>query len=410
MDKELVPELRFDGFTDPWEEKKFSDAFSFLKNNTLSRANLSSTEGTVRNIHYGDVLIKYGSMIDIYNGNIPRIKDEEVAANLKYNALSDGDVVIADTAEDYTAGKCTEINNIDNIPVVAGLHTIPVRPKIHYAKGFLGHYINSNSYHKQLIQLLQGIKVISISKASISNTEISFPVIEEQGLISGILCNLDSLIAEQEKKCAALGAARDALLDKMFPKEGETEPELRLDGFSGPWERVKLGELLSYEQPQAYIVSNSEYNDSHGIPVLTAGKTFILGYTDECFGVKQATKMKPVILFDDFTTACKYVDFPFKVKSSAAKILIPTTKCDCTYLVYESMNMINYEPLSHGRHWISMFSSFSINLPVSPFERQMLNFMLINIDENINGENQKLDLLKQLKGAMLDKMFPKGAR
>lgn len=233
---------------------------------------------------------------------------------------------------------------------------------------------------------------------------------EEQAQIGDLFRDLDSLIAEQEKKCAALGAARDALLDKMFPKEGETEPELRFDGFSGPWERVKLGELLSYEQPQAYIVSNSEYNDSHGIPVLTAGKTFILGYTDECFGVKQATKMKPVILFDDFTTACKYVDFPFKVKSSAAKILIPTTKCDCTYLVYESMNMINYEPLSHGRHWISMFSSFSINLPVSPFERQMLNFMLINIDENINGENQKLDLLKQLKGAMLDKMFPKGAR
>ena len=427
MDKELVPELRFEGFTEPWEEKKFSDAFSFLKNNTLSRANLSSTEGTVRNIHYGDVLIKYGSMIDIYNGNIPRIKDEEVAANLKYNALSDGDVVIADTAEDYTAGKCTEINNIDNIPVVAGLHTIPVRPKVHYAKGFLGHYINSNSYHKQLIQLLQGIKVISISKASISNTEISFPVIEEQGLISGILCNLDSLIAEQERKCAALGTARDALLDKMFPKEGETEPELRFDGFSGPWEQRKFSDLVLIERGgsprpiDAYITE-----DPAGLNWVKIGDAPSMGR----YITSTSEKIKPEGLSK--TRQVYPGDLVLSNSMSFGRPYIMAVEgCihDGWLLIRDTQNQFDPVFLCHmlgTPQMLDQYRMFASGSTVNNLNKELVGNAMVplpnrdeqvkigkyldELDSLITLHQRKYERLCMVKNSMLNKMFPKGAR
>lgn len=118
-------------------------------------------------------------------------------------------------------------------------------------------------------------------------------------------------------------------------------------------EYKKLEELLSYEQPSKYIVENTQYLDE-GIPVLTAGQTFILGYTDETKGVFKASKTNPVIIFDDFTTSFHWVDFDFKVKSSAMKML--RNKDDNNSLlrfVYHYIRTINYQPIEHSRQWIS---------------------------------------------------------
>ena len=98
-------------------------------------------------------------------------------------------------------------------------------------------------------------------------------------------------------------------------------PEIRFSGFTDAWEQRKLGDLLKYEQPTKYIVNTTDYDDSFETPVLTAGQSFILGYTDETDGIKSASNLEPVIIFDDFTTGSHYVDFPFKVKSSAMKLL-----------------------------------------------------------------------------------------
>ena len=189
-----APEIRFKGFTDPWEQRKLGDEFAFLKNNTLSRAELSDAEGVVRNIHYGDVLIKYGSVLDATDPGIPRIVNEETAFSLMNDQLRDGDVVVADTAEDEAVGKCTELRGIADGKVVAGLHTMPLRPSANYAPGFLGHYLNSGAYHGQLKPLMQGIKVISISRAALAETRMTIPCLDEQRLIGEYFCNLDSLI------------------------------------------------------------------------------------------------------------------------------------------------------------------------------------------------------------------------
>ncbi len=122
---------------------------------------------------------------------------------------------------------------------------------------------------------------------------------------------------------------------------------------------VKLGNVLKYEQPTKYIVSNNIYDDNYNTPVLTAGKTFILGYTNETENIFTKT---PVIIFDDFTTATKFVDFPFKVKSSAMKILNPTKEIDIQYIFY-LMSTMKVDRDLHKRYWISTFAKIKIPLP-----------------------------------------------
>lgn len=133
----------------------------------------------------------------------------------------------------------------------------------------------------------------------------------------------------------------------------------------------ELGEVLDYEQPTKYIVNSKDYNEEYPIPVLTAGQTFILGYTNETEGVYAASKEKSIIIFDDFTTASKWVDFEFKVKSSAMKILTIQNEQVGKVLIryiWHCLGTITYKPAQHGRQWIGTYSK--IKIPIPPLEIQ----------------------------------------
>ena len=170
-------------------------------------------------------------------------------------------------------------------------------------------------------------------------------------------------------------------------------PKLRFPGFTGAWEQRKLGEVLSYEQPGPYIVSSDNYNDEYNVPVLTAGKSFLLGFTNEVNGIKVATKKEPVIIFDDFTTGSHYVDFPFKVKSSALKILSKNKDEIDTKFIYEVLSRINFVPQSHERHWISQFSKFKVRVP-SLQEQYRISRFFKAIDNLIALHQRKPDYQK----------------
>ena len=165
-----VPEIRFSGFTDDWEQRKLKDILVNLQNNTLSRVDLSNEAGVAKNVHYGDVLIKFGEVLDVNKETLPMISDESVLMKYKASFLQNGDVIVADTAEDSTVGKCSEIDGLLDEVVLSGLHTIPYRPIEKFASGYLGYYLNSSVYHNQLIPLMQGIKVTSISKSAMQDT------------------------------------------------------------------------------------------------------------------------------------------------------------------------------------------------------------------------------------------------
>ena len=186
---------------DAWEQRRLEELLDFLQNNTLSRSQLSNENGAARNVHYGDVLINYGEVIDANCLCSGFIDDTQTINKFKESLLSDGDVIIADTAEDKTVGKCTEIMNIGHQKVLSGLHTIPCRPRQNFATGYLGYYMNSEFYHAQLYPLMQGIKVTSISKSALQGTMISYPKsVEEQKLISNAFMSLDTLITLHQRK------------------------------------------------------------------------------------------------------------------------------------------------------------------------------------------------------------------
>ena len=200
-----------------WEQRKLSDTLDFLSNNTLSRAELREDTGTYKNVHYVDVLIKFGEYNDAQSTALPFIADDEKAKKFESSKLQDGDIIIADTAEDEAVGKCVEIGNIGDLSIVSGLHTIPCRPKVKFAPAYLGFYLNSASYHDQLIPLMQGIKVTSISKSAISDTMISAPTnLSEQGKIGQFFTRLDSLITLHQRKLETLQKMKKSLLQKMF--------------------------------------------------------------------------------------------------------------------------------------------------------------------------------------------------
>ncbi|MGI5977385.1 MAG: restriction endonuclease subunit S [Candidatus Limivicinus sp.] len=189
--------------------------------------------------------------------------------------------------------------------------------------------------------------------------------------------------------------------------DNSNKPEIRFKGFDEAWKPRKLGEIFKYEQPQNYIVKNTEYNDTNAIPVLTAGQSFILGYTDEKFGIKEANEINPVVIFDDFTTSSHYVDFPFKVKSSAMKLLTLNNSKDNIYCVFNALQGIKYVPVSHERHWISTFTKFYVLLPQNTDEQGKIGIYFKNLDHLITLNQHKYDKLVNLKKAMLGRMFPK---
>ena len=152
----------------------------------------------------------------------------------------------------------------------------------------------------------------------------------------------------------------EALIQKLCP-----------DGVAS----VRLGEVCGYEQPTKYIVESKDYL-TKGTPVLTAGQTFILGYTDETNGIYKASKENPVIIFDDFTTSFHWVDFNFKVKSSAMKMLRLLDKTEASLrFVYYAMKCIKYQPLEHSRQWISKYSQFTIPRPPLPVQEEVVRIL-----------------------------------
>lgn len=210
-----------------WQLDRLKENFEFKANNTLSRDALSES-GIIQDVHYGDVLIKYGSYLDVHKDSVPYISDSGFKAS---SFISDGDVIIADTAEDETVGKATEVINVGSNKLVSGLHTMWLHPikQEKYALGYLGYAFNASIYHNQLLPLMQGTKVISVSKSAIKDTYIVHPSKSEQSRIATTLSTIDNLISElgkliEKKRAIKQGAMQQLLTGKK-----------RLKGFNEPW-------------------------------------------------------------------------------------------------------------------------------------------------------------------------------
>ena len=234
------------------------------------------------------------------------------------------------------------------------------------------------------------------------NFKTLVPSYSEQRKIAECLFSIDSYIYTVNEKVEQLKAHKKSLLQKLFPQNGKNVPDYRFPEFEkdGMWGEKCFGDCLDYEQPQQYLVSSDNYK-KEGTPVLTAGKTFVLGFTDESYGIY---RQLPVIIFDDFTTASRYVNFPFKAKSSAMKMLQNKDGYDLKFM-FEALQNYKYEPKEHQRHWISIFQNFKTLVP-SYSEQRKIAECLFSIDKIIEYYSEKASQLVQHKKGIMQQLFP----
>lgn len=213
MQQLLTGKKRLAGFTGKWVEKRFDECFDLVGNNTFVREFMCEDTHGIANIHYGDVLIRYGSVLDCSRTAVPSLLDSVAC---KTELLKEGDVIIADTAEDETVGKAIEIRGLKDRCAVAGLHTIACRPRFVFAAGWLGYYINSSAFHDQLLPLITGTKVSSISKAGLRTTVLHVPDLIEQQAIAAVLSDMDAEIAALEAKRAKYESIKQGMMQELL--------------------------------------------------------------------------------------------------------------------------------------------------------------------------------------------------
>ena len=232
--------------------------------------------------------------------------------------------------------------------------------------------------------------VPSLSKDTIEKIKVRIPQLDEQKKIAKLLSLLDERIATQNKIIEDLKKLKSAIRKRVF--------SLLKDEYT---ESFEINQLLAYEQPSTYLVANDEYSkDITLIPVLTANKGFILGYTDEDFGVYQKGEC---IIFDDFTMDAKYVSFPFKVKSSAIKIL--TAKpCVNLRFMFEYLSYLELKSEEHKRHYISEIASLVIEIP-SLKRQNEIAFLMTSLDNKLTLEENAKVRYENEKQYLLSQMF-----
>ena len=221
------------------------------------------------------------------------------------------------------------------------------------------------------------------------------PPLPEQRAIAGALSDVDELIGALDQLIAKKRDLKQATMQQLLT--GQT----RLPSFHGEWEVKKIGELLKYERPDKYFVKSDVYQDNAKTPVLTANKSFVLGHTNEDFGIYEDL---PAIIFDDFTTDSKFVDFRFKVKSSAIKILKTRSTETNLKFVYERMRLINFLLGEHKRHYISEFHHVEIPTP-KPAEQTAIASVLLDMDAELAALEQRRDKTRALKQGMMQELL-----
>ena len=366
-----------------WEWCKLEDIVRELKYGTSEK---SSSVGRITVLRMGNITdigtIDYSNLV--YSSN-----DEDI----KQYSLKKGDLLFNRTNSSEWVGK-TAIYKGEQPAIYAG-YLIRVRP-ILISPDYLNIVMNSSYYRNWCYNVkTDAVNQSNINAQKLSKLMVPVPPLKEQERIIVEIAKWTSLIAtirnNKEDLQVIIKQAKNKILDlaihgKLVPQDPNDEPasellkrinpkaEITCDNGHYPqlpdgWCKCRLEDIVEYEQPQAYIVNSTDYDDRYLTPVLTAGKSFVIGYTNETEGIYQNT---PCIIFDDFTTDSKLVDFPFKVKSSAMKILKVADDIEIEYVAM-FMNITRLIGDTHKRYWISEYSKLCIPIPPKEEQKRIIN-------------------------------------
>ena len=382
-----VPKLRFGEFEDEWQDSTLGDVSKVTSGGTPNRANN-----------------------EFWNGSIPWVS----TALIDFNVIKEADEFITEDGLNNSSAKLFPKNTllmamygqgktrgkvaILGIEAATNQACAAIMFNEEVDTNFAFH--NLSGRYDEIRELSNAGSQENLSAGLIKELNLSYPQITEQQKIADFLSAVDEKITALTAQKTALTQYKQGMMQRIFAQTLRFKDD---NGADYPeWEEMRLGDLLDYEQPTKYLVSSTDYQDDYPIPVLTAGKTFILGYTDEQGGI--FTNL-PVIIFDDFTTANKFVNFPFKAKSSAMKMLKNDPTNSNLRFIYETMQLLDFATGDeHKRYWISEYQEQFIFVPCLEEQTKIAQF-LTELDNKINAVDAQIQSAQQWKQGLLQQMF-----
>lgn len=406
--------MRFPEFGGEWNKQVLMGLMEFKVTNSFSRENLNYENGTVKNIHYGDIHTKFQTLFDITKEVVPYINEDISIDRISGDFYcKEGDIVFADASEDLNdVGKSIEIANLDNEKLLSGLHTLLARPnKNYFHKGFNGYLFKSNSVRFQIQKEAQGTKVLSISAKRISNIKLSFPSILEQEKITGLLTLADERISTQNKIIDNLETLIKGLCQKLFTQK------LR---FKDDNEKT----FPDWVTKKGKDIFNSHSNKKHNgdLPILSASQELGMVFRDEN-GIQiqssvSSVKSYKIVEKGDFVISLRSFQGGIEysklhgICSPAYTILKPKIEVNSLYFKYYFKNETFIERLSKTVVGIrdgkqisyDAFGGLKHKVPPVNEQTKIANF-ISSISKKIESEKQLLREYENQKKYLLQNMF-----
>jgi type I restriction enzyme, S subunit len=386
-----TPSLRFPEFKQQWVSKKLGELLEFKNGINATKEQYGSG-------------YKFINVLDILNNDF--ITHDKIIGSVNVDKamvnkfpVAYGDILFQRSSETREeVGTASVYLDKEHIATFGGF-VIRGKKIGDYDPVFFNKLLKTDTSREQITSKSGGSTRYNVGQEILASVELSFPTLPEQQKIATFLTAVDKKIQTLKAKKRLLEQYKKGVMQQLFSQQLRFKKE---DGEAfEEWEARRLGECLDYIQPTKYLVESTEYDNKYETPVLTAGKTFILGYTNEINGIFK--EHLPVIIFDDFTTATQFVNFSFKAKSSAMKILIAKKNIDIKFM-FEAMQIMKYEIGGHERHWISKFANIDIPIPTLPEQTKIANF-LSTLDAKINAVAGEVSAMEVWKKGLLQGLF-----
>ena len=386
MDKKhekLVPEVRFKGFTDDWEQHKLENVF------TKYQKRINPTQ---QNLELWSLTIDQGLVAKTKRYD----RSFLVRKNDIFNLVPKGYFVY--NPMNITLGTI-DVNKYHSI-AVSGYYIV-LKSNDQFNVAFLASLLHTSSMINKYKRFSTGslLEKQRLQFPNFAKVKIISPRLSEQTKIGLLMNQVNNLIDLQQRKLEQLKQLKKAMLQYLLTTEKKSAPLIRNKNYNNKWDTTTFSKLLNYERPENYIVTNTNYR-KNGIPVLTANKSFILGYTNE----PNVYNKGEAIIFDDFTLENKFVNFPFMIKSSAIKIL--TSKVNYSlYFIFQLLQHTKFIKEGHARHYISVVQKQIVRIPPSYEEQESISDTFSRIQSLIKLQQNKIDQYTTLKKYLLQKMF-----
>ncbi len=417
-----IPALRFKQHDGIWKNKKYGDIYSFYTTNSYSREKLNYENGTVKNIHYGDIHTQFASMFNVRNERVPFLNSDVDLEKIKPECFcQEKDLVIADASEDYAdIGKSIEIVNINNEKVVAGLHTFLARPdKYEMVKGFGGYLVQSPRFRKQIMTIAQGTKVLSLSAGRVANLHLHVPSLPEQQKIASFLSAIDEKIRQLTRRKELLEQYKKGVMQQLFSGKLRFKDE---QGKAYPkWEEKTLLEVAKFRRgsfPQPYGLPKW-YDDENGAPFIQVFDV------DENMLLKPDTKRHISLAAQKLSVFVKKGTLVLTIQGSIGRIAKTQYDAyiDRTLLIFQEYKVpINIDFLKYVVFLLfeiektkapggtiktitkEKLSAFKINIPKLEEQQKIASF-LSSIDTKIESVSAQIEGTQRFKKGLLQQMF-----